>query len=656
MTQRQQEENSASPSEIVWRPTQDYIDNSNVTRLMKKHGIASYDELLRRSTEDLEWFWAAVAEDLDINWYRPYDKVVDLSEGAAWAKWFRGGLMNVANDCVDKHAAGPRREQTAVIWEGEEGTVRTLTYAELQVEANRMANGLRGLGIGKGDRVGLFLPMIPETVVAILALAKLGAIFTPIFSGYGAQAVAARLGDSEAKLLITADGFYRRGHPVPMKEAADEAAALSPSIEHVLVVRRTGRDVPWTEGRDLWWDDVVAGQPETFSTLHLDPEDPLMIIYTSGTTGKPKGAVHVHAGFPLKSAQDISQHFDLKPADVLFWFTDIGWMMGPWMIFGSLMLGSTMLLFDGAPDYPGPDRLWALVERHHVTHLGVSPTLIRALMPHGEELLHRHDLSSLRILGSTGEPWNPGPYMWLSQHAGGGRCPIINYSGGTEISGGILACSPLLPLKATSFNGPNLGMAADVVDDAGNPVRGQVGELVLRGPWPGMTRGFWHDPDRYMKTYWSRWPNIWYHGDWASIDEDGFWYIHGRSDDTIKIAGKRAGPAEFESALVGHPSVMEAAAIGVPHELKGETVVCFVVLRPGFSPSEELRKALKDQVATVLGKTLRPEEVKFVGQLPKTRNGKVMRRVIRAKYLGESLGDISALESPSAVDEIGKAI
>lgn len=670
-------------SEIVWRPTPERIRRSNVRRLMDRYGIESYDELLRRSVTETEWFWDAVVKDFGLAWYRPYDKVLDLSRGVPWATWFRGGLMNVANDCVDKHALGPRRDKVAVVWEGEEGAVRRLTYGDLLVLSNRFAHALRTLGVGPGDRVGVFLPMLPETVAAIMAAAKVGAIFLPIFSGFGAQAAATRLADAEAKVLVTADGFLRRGQPVPMKEVADAACALAPSVEKVVVVRRLGgggaasgagpgwsggagattggtpaaaaREVSWTPGRDHWWHELVAGQPDEYETARLDPETPLMLIYTSGTTGKPKGAVHAHAGFPLKSAQDLSHHFDLKEEDLMFWFTDIGWMMGPWLIFGTLMLGSAMFLYDGAPDFPAPDRIWELVEKHKITQLGISPTLVRALMPHGEEWVRRHDLSSLRMLGSTGEPWNPGPYLWFFRNAGGGRCPIINYSGGTEVSGGIVAGSPVLPLKACSFAGPCLGMAADVVNDKGEPVRGEVGELVLRGPWPGMTRGFWKDPDRYLATYWSRWPGVWYHGDWASIDADGFWYIHGRSDDTIKIGGKRAGPAEFESALVAHPAVAEAAAVGVPHEVKGEVAVCFVVLRPGYEPGEKLRQELKERVTEALGKALRPEDVRFVRQIPKTRNAKVMRRLIRAKYLGLPLGDTSALENPEAVEEIGRS-
>ena len=377
-----------------------------------------------------------------------------------------------------------------------------------------------------------------------------------------------------------------------------------------------------------------------------------MLIYTSGTTGRPKGAVHVHGGFPVKGAQDLAHGFDLGPGDTLFWFTDLGWMMGPWAISGALLLGASLVMYEGVPDFPGPDRLWELVERHRVTHLGLSPTVIRALMAHGADPVRAHDLSSLRVLGSTGEPWNPEPWWWYFREVGGGRCPIVNYSGGTEVSGGIVSCTLLAPIRPTSFNGPNVGMAADVVDPVGAPVRGQVGELVVRAPWPGMTRGFWRDPERYLETYWSRFPGTWVHGDWAEIDADGYWYIHGRSDDTLKVAGKRVGPAEVESAAVSHPSVLEAAAVGVPHEIKGEAIVVFCVLRPGETDTPDLRAAIGARVANELGKALRPEAVEAVPALPKTRNGKIMRRVARAAYLGLDPGDLSALENPGAVDAI----
>jgi acetyl-CoA synthetase len=632
------------------------VRTSRLKRFMDRHGISEYDELLRRATEDVAWFWDAVCQDLELEWYRPYEQVLDTSRGVAWARWFAGGQLNYVHNALDKHVSTPRRNKLALVWEGEDGVCRKLTYWELWVETNRLANALRALGVGKGDRVGIFMPMVSEVCIASLACSKIGAIYTPIFSGYAAQAIAARLNDCEATILITADGFYRRGNVVAMKETADQAVAQAPSVKHVVVYRRLGRDVPWTTGRDVWWHEVTAAQPRTCETERTDPEDPFMLIYTSGTTGRPKGAVHTHDGFPIKAAQDMAHCFDVQEQDVIFWFTDMGWMMGPWLFIGALTLGATAFCYEGTPDYPRPDRVWEMVERHGMTVLGISPTAIRALIPLGTDWVTKHDLSTLRVLGGTGEPWNPEPWRWYFQHVGGGRCPIINYSGGTEISGGITGCNTIRPLKVCSFVGAIPGMAADVVDEAGEPVRNAVGELVIRQPWPGMTRGFWKDPERYEATYWSRWPGVWVHGDWATIDEDGFWYIQGRSDDTIKIAGKRLGPAEVESAAVGHPSVAEAAAIGVPHELKGEAVVLFAILRPGVEPSDLLREEIKDTVASALGKPLRPEDVRFVSDVPKTRNAKIMRRVIRAKHLRQAdLGDLSGLENPAAIEEIGRA-
>jgi acetyl-CoA synthetase len=494
--------------------------------------------------------------------------------------------------------------------------------------------------------------MIPEVVIALLATAKIGAVFIPLFSGYGPDAVAVRLADCEAKLLVTADGFLRRGAEVPMKETADAAIAMAPSVEHALVVKRTGGDVPWVDVRDVWYDDAVAARPDELATEPMESEDPCMLIYTSGTTGKPKGCVHVHAGFPIKGAQDMAHCMDFGADDRMFWFTDIGWMMGPWEIIGTLTLGGSIVTYEGSPDHPGPDRIWDIVERHKVTHLGISPTAVRSLMRFGEEPVRQHDMSSLRMLGSTGEPWNPDPWKWAFENIGGGRVPLLNYSGGTEISGGILGGNFHTECKPCSFSGPVPGMAVDVVDAEGSSVRGEVGELVLRQPWPGMTRGFWRDPDRYIATYWSRWPGIWYHGDWAEVESDGLWYILGRSDDTIKVAGKRVGPAEVESALVGHPAVQEAAAIGVPDELKGEKLVGFVILRPGEESRPDLEDELKREVARALGKSLMPSAVYAVADLPKTRNAKIMRRVIRAAYLGENPGDLTSLENPAAVKAI----
>ncbi len=642
--------------EIVWRPTPDLIANSNLKRFMDRHGLAAFDELMRRSTSDVAWFWEAVLQQLGVEFYTPYSQVVDVSRGIAWPEWCVGGEMNIVHNCLDKYAGTPTDDRIALRWEGEEGPVRTWTYAELRGEVNQAANALRALGLGKGDAIGVFMPMTPEIVVALLAIVKIGGIFLPLFSGFGAQAIASRLADADAKALFTADGMVRRGQRVPMKPTADEAVAHVPTLRHVIVLQRTGGDVPWNPARDRWWRDLIGAQPSDAATERTRAEDPLMIIYTSGTTGRPKGAVHTHCGFPIKSAQDMLHGLDLHPDETLYWITDMGWMMGPWLVFGTLLIGATMMLYDGAPDYPGPDRVWALVERHGVTALGISPTLVRALIKHGDEPVRQHDLSALRKFGSTGEPWNPDPWLWLFNVAGGGQLPIINYSGGTEISGGIVMGNVLRPLKPCAFSAPLPGMAADVVDEEGRSVRGQVGELVIRQPWIGMTRGFWKDAQRYVDTYWSRFPNVWVHGDWAAVDADGLWYILGRSDDTIKVAGKRLGPAEVESILVAHPAVSEAAAIGVPDPIKGQSVVCFCVLRPGRLPDGALREELIARVARELGKPLAPSEVRFVRDLPKTRNAKVMRRVIRAAYLGQDPGDVSSLENPAAVEDIRQAV
>jgi len=644
-------------SEIVWRPSGDYVERANVTRLMRTHGIGSYDELVKRSQDDVEWFWDAVVKDLGIEFYEPYRQVLDESDGRPWARWFAGGTINLAHNCVDRWAqAAPDR--TAVLWEGEEGVVRAVTYTELQRMTNRLAHGLRALGVGKGDTVGIFMPMAPETVAATLACAKLGAIYLPIFSGYAAEAVATRLQDAEPKVLITADGTTRRGRVVPMKETADEAAAMSPSVSRVIVWPRLGRtDLPWNGRRDVAWDELLQEQPVEFDNERVDAEHPLFLAYTSGTTGRPKGSVHVHAGFLVKIASEVAYQADLHPEETLFWVTDLGWIMGPWEIVGAGALGSTVLLFDGAPNHPGPDRLWDMVESHRVTTLGVSPTLIRALIPLGEEHVRRHDVSSLRILASTGEPWNPDPYLWFLREVGGGRCPIINISGGTEVGACFLSPLPITDLKACTLRGPALGMDVDVWGPDGRPVpAGEVGELVCKKPWPGMTRGIWKDPKRYLDTYWSRWPDIWVHGDWASIDRDGFWFLHGRSDDTMNVAGKRVGPAEVESALAHHAAVAESAAVGIPDEIKGEVIWCFVVAKPGWKRNEALAGELSGEVTGHLGKAFKPGRVLFVDELPKTRSAKIVRRALRAVAMGRDPGDLSSLENPGALDAIATRI
>lgn len=640
---------------IVWRPTPDYLENARLTAFMHQYGIRDFADLMARSTSDVAWFTEAVLQFLDIRFYEPYSKVVDLSKGIAWPQWCVGGRMNVVHNCLDKYIGTSTENQPALIWEGEAGTTRTLSYGELHRQVNQVANALRSLGLGKGDAVGLYMPMTPEIVVALLAIAKIGGIILPLFSGYGVDAMVTRLKDADAKALFTANGFPRRGKPVAMKPVADEAAQQVPTLQHLIVLRHANLQTAIQPGRDHWWHELVPQQAEEAATEHTLAEDPLMVIYTSGTTGRPKGAVHTHCGFPIKAAQDMAFGTDVRPGDHIYWMTDMGWMMGPWLVFGALLLGASFFIYDGAPDYPAPDRLWSIVARHGITTLGLSPTLVRALIQHGDAPVKKHDLSKLRYFASTGEPWNPDPWMWLFEVVGESQRPIINYSGGTEISGGIVMGNPILPLKATAFAGPCPGIAADVFSEAGQPVTGEVGELVIKAPWIGMTRGFWKDPERYEETYWSRWPDVWVHGDWAAKDSDGLWYILGRSDDTIKIAGKRLGPAEVESLLVAHSDVVEAGAIGVPDEIKGSQLVVFCVLAPGAEANDALRIELKEIVVRAMGKPLAPKQILFVSDLPKTRNAKVMRRMVRAAYLGEEPGDTSSLVNPEAVEEIKKA-
>jgi acetyl-CoA synthetase len=645
-------------AEIAWTPTPQYVENANVTRLMRAHGVGSIDELRRRSVEDMEWFWDAVVKDLGIEFTTPYERVLDSSEGVPWTKWFIGGHVNLTHNCVDRHAAAGRGDRTALIGEGEDGTVRTFTYAELKREVDAIAAGLRELGIGKGDPVAVFMPMVPEAVIAAYAIAKLGALYMPIFSGFAPQAVAARLQDAEAKVVMTADGGLRRGSAALMKPAVDEAVVTSPSVEHVVVYERLGAGVPMQDGRDLTWAELrdrgLAAAPDGIECEDTGAEDTLMIAYTSGTTGRPKGAVHVHGGFLVKMASETAYQADLHPDETLYWVTDMGWIMGPWEMVGAGCAGATVVLYEGAPDWPEPDRVWASVEQHRVNVLGVSPTLIRALKTQGDEHVRKHDLSSLRILGSTGEPWNPEPYKWLAEVAGGGRVPIINISGGTEVGACFLTPYPVEEIKVCSLGGASHGMDVDVFDPEGQPIRNAVGELVCKRPWPGMTRGIWGDPERYIETYWSMYEGVWRHGDWALIDEQGDWFLLGRSDDTINVAGKRLGPAEVESVLVSHPAVSESAVVGVPHETKGEAIWCFCVLTDG--ETDGVAEALGQLVAKELGRPFKPSRIVFVEALPKTRSAKIIRRAVRAVAIGEDPGDMSSAENPQALDGIRSAL
>ncbi|HZG35592.1 MAG TPA: AMP-binding protein [Gaiellaceae bacterium] len=621
----------------AWHPTPEQVEAANVVRLARALGCSDYEQLHRLSLEEPERFWRAVAGDLDLALDRDWDDVLDASRGIEWTTWFRGARLNVATACV--HAWAERTpDAVAAVFAPEQGEREAWTYAELSQRVTRLAEALVALGVEPGDRVALYLPMCPDVAVAAHACAHVGAVQVPIFSGFAAPAVVQRLQDSGAKVVLTADWSYRRGREMPMRATVDEARRSAPAVEHV---------VEWSRERREW--DVAPG-PGELPPLSVEAEHPYLLAYTSGTTGRPKGALHVHGGFLLSIAREAAYQSDLRSGDRVLFSTDMGWIMGPWTVVGAGALGAAVVYLEGAPDWPA-DRLWRLVEQERVTMLGLSPTLTRALIPKGEPTA---DLSSLRALTTTGEPWNAGPYDWLNEHvAGGGRIPIVNISGGTEVGACFLSVTPMLPTKPVSLGFPALGQAMDVYGVDGRPVRGEVGELVCTRPWPGMTRGIWGDDERYLETYWRRFPGVWTHGDWASVDEEGYWFLHGRSDDTLNIAGKRIGPAELESAALDHPSVAEAAAVGIPHEVKGETPWLFVALKPG---TKEDADGISAAVAAALGKAFAPQRVVFVSALPKTRSAKIVRRAVRATALGEDPGDLSTLENPDALEEIARLV
>ncbi len=624
-------------TEVVWRPDEATVEHANATRLVRRAGVAGYRELVQRSVEDPDWFWPLAIDDMGLEFSEPWTAVFDDSRGPEWTTWFVGARLNIADNCVHRWATR-RPDAIAAVGLGEDGSRRETTFAELSRDVTRLAELLVARGVEPGDRVAIFLPMSPEVAVASHAIAHIGAIQVPVFSGFAAPAVAQRLQASEAKVVITRTASSRRGKNMPMLAILEEALRSSPSVEHVVLA-------------PFELDD----QPARLPALQVDSETPYLLTYTSGTTGKPKGVVHVQGGFLVSITRETAYQADIHAGDVMHFATDMGWIMGPWTVGGVGALGGTIVFAEGAPDWPAPDRLWRTVEQERVTSLGLSPTLARALLPHGAPTA---DLSSLRTFVTTGEPWNPEPYRWLFEDVGGSRVPLINCTGGTEVGACFLSPTPVGPVKSCSVGGPATGMAMDVVDAEGRSLvgTGEVGELVCRKPFPGMTRGFWRDPERFIETYWSRLPGIWVHGDWASVDADGFWFLHGRSDDTLNIAGKRVGPAELESAAVGHVAVREAAAIGVPHEVKGETAWIFCCLLPGVEASPELAGEIGAGVAAELGKAFKPDRILFVDSLPKTRSAKIVRRAVRATALGTDPGDLSSLENPESLEEIKEAV
>uniref|UniRef100_A0A7C3UVN4 Acetate--CoA ligase n=1 Tax=candidate division WOR-3 bacterium TaxID=2052148 RepID=A0A7C3UVN4_UNCW3 len=622
-------------------PPKELVENSNIKKFMDKFGIKDLDELLKRA-EDQEWYWGEMAKELD--WFQPWQRVLEWN--LPFAKWFVGGKINIAHNALDRHIKTKIRDKVAYIFEGEPGEVERWTYLDLYKEVNRLANALKRFGVKKGDRVTIYLPMIPQLPIAMLACAKLGAIHSVVFSGFSATSLKDRILDSESKVLITADGGFRRGKVVHLKQNADEILKECPSVEKVIVYQRTKNEVKMEKGRDFFWSEVVSKESDECPTEVMDSEEVLYILYTSGTTGKPKGVVHVHGGYAVGTHATLKYVFDIKDSDIWWCAADIGWVTGhSYIVYAPLMLGATSILYEGAPDYPDPGRWWKMIERERVTILYTSPTAIRMHMRYGEKWAKEHDLSSLRLLGSVGEPINPEAWRWYYKHIGNERCPIMDTWWQTETGTFVIAPLPITPLKPGSATKPLPGFGATVYNSEGKPIKpNENGLAVLTKPWPAMLRTLYKDPERYKQVYWSRFPNVYLTGDSATIDEDGYFWFRGRADEVLNVAGHRLGTAEVESALVAHPAVAEAAVIGVPHEVKGDVPKAYVVLKVGYSPSEELAKELKEWVAKEIGPIARPEEIEFRDKLPKTRSGKIMRRLLKAQALGLPIGDTSTLE------------
>lgn len=616
-----------------------------------------YLDYYQRSIADIEQFWADMARSL--LWHRPWDNVLDWKP--PFARWFVGGLINASYNCVDRHINTWRKSKAAYLWEGEPGDRRTITYGELFREVNRFAAGLQNLGIKKGDRIALYMPMIPEFPIAMLAASRIGAISTVVFSGFSANALGNRIQDSESRLVVTADGGYRRGKILPLKQIVDEAIQSTSSVEHVVVYRRVGHEVPMRSGRDIWWHDLLREMPNYIGPEPVEANHPLFILYTSGTTGRPKGAVHSTGGYLTYVYVTQKWVFDVRDDDVYWCTADIGWVTGhSYVVYGPLMHGVTSVMYEGALDHPSPDRWWQIVGTYGVTILYTTPTAIRTSMKYGDELPRRHDLSSLRLLGTVGEPINPAAWEWYYGVIGGERCPIVDTWWQTETGGILISPAPnlgVVPLKPGSATYPLPGIDANVVNESGaTAVAGEKGYLVIRKPWPGMFMTLYKDPERYRQVYWERFPGLYYPGDYAVCDHDGYFWFLGRADEVLKVAGHRLGTIEIEDALVGHPAVAEAAVAGKADEVKGEVIVAFVTLRRKYRPSDQLAEELRQHVRKELGPIATPEEIHFVSSLPKTRSGKIMRRVVKAVASNRDIGDISTLEDEASVEEVRHAL
>lgn len=621
-----------------WIPEEKQSQKTRLHQWMKSLGFSTYDSFYQASIARTDWFWREAEKAVGIQWKKPYEAALG-HHSLMWPKWYQGGTLNITETAVDKWAEKEEtRHQPAIIWSNEAGEEKKWSFLELQEKVSRLATGFLKEGLQKGDVAIIYMPMLPETVAVMLAFAKIGVIFSPVFSGYGSEPLAVRVRASGASIVVTANEMMRRGKTINMRECVADAINKTTTVQKVIV--HTSSHTGYQD--DVLLNDLLQEQPITGAT-YVTNEDPLMILYTSGTTGTPKGAVHTHAGFPIKAAFDAGLCMDVAKGDRLFWLTDMGWMMGPFLVFGGLINGAAIVLYDGAPDYPDEQQLWSFIHEKKVTHFGLSPTFVRSAM---QQTIDGVELPHVKAIISTGEPWNDAPWQWLFHTIGQKNIPILNYSGGTEVSGGIVGSTLLRPIKPILFNAAILGMAADVYNEAGQSVMNEVGELVVKKPWVGMTCGFWNEPERYEDTYFKRFDGVWTHGDWVMQTEDGEFHITGRSDDVINTAGKRIGPAEIESILTWHPAVHEAAVIGVKDEVKGEALVCFIVTSPHAFEEAALIQELSAHVGSHAGKALTPKEVHLISALPKTRNGKIVRRLLKGAYEEQPSPDLSSLDNP----------
>ena len=618
---------------------------------MKKHNITSLDELSIKSKNNLEWFWESVDKDIGIIWDEPYTKTLDMSNGIAWSKWFVNGKTNIYKSSVEKFAK-QTPNKIAYHFISENGIETKLSYCELNSKVSKLANGLKSLGVKKGDIIAIYLPMIEEAIVSILAAAKIGAIQTIIFSGYSSESLQIRLQDCHAKILLTSDGFNRKGKSVSQKTAI-ESAIIDTDIEKIIMVSYMGIDQYKKSKKIQFYDELISTQSDSCDTEIMDSEDPLFILYTSGTTGKPKGVIHTHGGFSVFAGHQASYLVDIHQNDTLFWPADVGWITGlVWNVYGLLIMGASAIIYDGALDYPTEDRIWQILSKHNATIFGISPTAVRLFKKNNAQPLKKYSLDKLRNIPTTGEPLDEDSWWWLFEKVGNKKIPIMNLSGGTEIGGAMLSVFPGMKLKPSTVGIPVPGMNLDIVDDDGNSVREKNGYLVIKSPWPAMTRGLLHDDDRYIKTYWSRFENIWFHGDYVFADSDNLWYMHGRTDDVINVSGHRMSTSEIEHIVISHKKISDAASISIPDAITGEAIVVFFVADKKKYTNLEFE--VIEHISKRIGKIAKPKYVFQLSDLPKTRTGKIMRRLLKTKLMGEELGDLSSLENPEILKEISK--